>query len=138
MKLALPVLFALLVAGCTVHTGSFHENSYLDSDGTVRIRKGTDMTIECGFSSGPGSGTEDFFLQFLKPEEIHEGQVLDIRDSSILVYLVRRAPGRYDVISQENLEGRVEVRDYTDSLIVLIVTIGSERVKMKLNRGALP
>ncbi len=155
MKKGVTFLIVLLV-GCTgtknnpkkepPTLGKFYQNSTLHLEDRIQIQKGNDVTatFERASYSGPegaddGDGGEVFYVQFLKPEEIHDGITLDIKDSSILVYIARWAsPAAYTIIPQDNLEGKIEVTVYEESRIKMNVTIGKLTSSVHFAKGTLP
>ncbi len=125
--------------------GYFYEESELNTGNRIRVRKGNDLSVKCRFSheSGPKGASDrdsgsDFYIQFLKPEEIHAGKRLDIRDTSILVYLVNWfTPSGHKVITQDDLAGQIEVTGFSEKKMTLRVTIDSATVEMNLSKSVL-
>jgi hypothetical protein len=107
-------------------SGTFYQNSTLSIEDRIQIQKGNDVTVYKELTE-----EEAFYLQFLKPEEIYDGIIFDIKDTSILVYIVQQAsPAGYTIIPQEKLEGKIEVESFGEShikmkLVEMVFTIGT-------------
>ena len=138
-------LFCFLVlTGCqttkqqgTMIDATYFEQSSLEKSDRIKVTAGNDLTIESVLPKGTksefessGAPRRNFYLQFLKPEELHEGLTLDFEDTSLLLYVIHTNnlhPDEVVIHGPEFLRGTVSVSTLSDSQITLHLSLGSNR-----------
>jgi hypothetical protein len=148
MKKSLTLFCFLVFTGCqttepesrsqgTAIDATYFEQSSLEKGDRIKVTTGNDLTIESVLPKGKksefeSSGTprRSFYLQFLKPEELHEGLTLDFEDTSLLLYVMHTNNLHQDEVvihGPEFLRGTVSVITFTNSQITLHLSLGSDR-----------
>ncbi|MDP6958175.1 MAG: hypothetical protein QF645_05110 [Planctomycetota bacterium] len=122
--------------GMTV-SALYYEQSTLEKEKHIKVTEGHDLTIESVLPQAKQSEFEsartprrNFYLQFLKPEEIHEGLTLDFEDTSLLLYVMHTNNLHQDEVvihGPEFLRGTVSVMNISESQITLHLSLGSNR-----------